>query len=183
VHAKSDAEIIAVRPALDRANITLLTGTEVTRLETDDSGRTVTGVVVSRDGNREVYTADIVAVCAGAANSAKILLNSADDRHPRGLANGSDQVGRNYMFHNCLAVVALAKEKNDTVFQKTLGINDFYLGAKDYPWPIGNIQMIGKSNAEAMRGEKPKLTRLSPEWTLSDVAEHAVDFWLTTEDG
>ena len=75
-----------------------------------------------------------------------------------------------------------AKEKNDTVFQKTLGINDFYLGAKDYPWPIGNIQMIGKSNAEAMRGEKPKLTRLSPEWTLSDVAEHAVDFWLTTED-
>jgi choline dehydrogenase-like flavoprotein len=182
VHAKSDAEIIAVRPALDRANITLLTGTEVTRLETDDSGRTVTGVVVSRDGNREVYRADIVAVCAGAANSAKILLNSADDRHPRGLANGSDQVGRNYMFHNCLAVVALAKEKNDTVFQKTLGINDFYLGAKDYPWPIGNIQMIGKSNAEAMRGEKPKLTRLSPEWTLSDVAEHAVDFWLTTED-
>jgi choline dehydrogenase-like flavoprotein len=86
------------------------------------------------------------------------------------------------MFHNCLAVVALSKEKNDTVFQKTLGINDFYLGAKDYPWPIGNIQMIGKSNAEAMRGEKPKLTRLSPEWTLSDVAEHAVDFWLTTED-
>jgi choline dehydrogenase-like flavoprotein len=182
VHAKSDAEIIAVRPALDRANITLLTGAEVTRLETDDSGRTVTGVVVSRDGNREVYRADIVAVCAGAANSAKILLNSADDRHPRGLANGSDQVGRNYMFHNCLAVVALSKEKNDTTFQKTLGINDFYLGAKDYPWPIGNIQMIGKSNAEAMRGEKPKLTRLSPEWTLSDVAEHAVDFWLTTED-
>ena len=182
VHAKSDAEVIAVRPVLDRANLTLLTGAEVTRLETDDSGRTVTGVVVSRDGNREVYRADIVAVCAGAANSAKILLNSAGDRHPRGLANGSDQVGRNYMFHNCLAVVALSKEKNDTIFQKTLGINDFYLGAKDYQWPIGNIQMIGKSNAEAMRGEKPKLTKLSPEWTLSDVAEHAVDFWLTTED-
>jgi choline dehydrogenase-like flavoprotein len=86
------------------------------------------------------------------------------------------------MFHNCKAVVALSKEKNDTVFQKTLGINDFYFGAKDYYWPIGNIQMIGKSNAEAMRGEKPKLTKLSPEWTLSDVAEHAVDFWLTTED-
>ena len=182
VHAKSDAEVIAVRPVLDRANLTLLTGAEVTRLETDDSGRTVTGVVVSRDGNREVYRADIVAICAGAANSAKILLNSAGDRHPRGLANGSDQVGRNYMFHNCKAVVALAKEKNDTVFQKTLGINDFYFGAKDYPWPVGNIQMIGKSNAEAMRGEKPTLTRLSPEWTLSDVAEHTVDFWLTTED-
>ena len=182
VHAKSDAEVIAVRPLLDRDNVTLLTGAEVTKLETDESGRTVTGVVVSRGGKREVYRADIVAVCAGAANSAKLLLNSATDRHPKGLANGSDQVGRNYMFHNCKAVVALAKEKNDTVFQKTLGINDFYFATKDYQWPAGNIQMIGKSNAEAMRGEKPKLTMLSPEWTLSDVAEHGVDFWLTTED-
>ena len=154
----------------------------MTRLETDDSGRTVTGVVVSRDGNREVYQADIVAISAGAANSAKLLLNSASDAHPHGLANGSDQVGRNYMFHNCKAVVALSKEKNDTVFQKTLGINDFYFGAKDYEWPVGNIQMIGKSNAEAMRGEKPKATMLAPEWSLSDVAKHAVDFWLTTED-
>ena len=109
VHAKSDAEVIAVRPLLDRENLTLLTGAEVTKLETDDSGRMVTGVVVSRDGNQEVYRADIVAVSAGAANSAKLLLNSATDRHPRGLANGSDQVGRNYMFHNCKAVVALVQ--------------------------------------------------------------------------
>jgi choline dehydrogenase-like flavoprotein len=78
--------------------------------------------------------------------------------------------------------VALAKEPNDTVFQKTLGINDFYLPTKDYAYPMGNIQMIGKSNAEAMRGEKPKATMISPEWTLTDVAKHAVDFWLTTED-
>ena len=170
VHAKADADVMAVRPALGRDNLTLLTGAEVTKLETDDTGRTVTGVVVSRDGNREVYTADIVAISAGAANSAKILLNSASDAHPRGLANGSDQVGRNYMFHNCKAVVALSKEKNDTVFQKTLGINDFYFATKNYEYPMGNIQMIGKSNAEAMRGEKPKLTKLSPEWTLTDVA-------------
>jgi choline dehydrogenase-like flavoprotein len=182
VHAKSDAEVIAVRPLLGRANLTLVTGAEVTRLETDGSGRAITGVAVTRGGEREVYTADIVAVCAGAANSARLLLNSASDAHPHGLANGSDQVGRNYMFHNCLAVVALSKERNDTVFQKTLGINDFYLGAPGYDFPAGNIQMIGKSNAEAMRGEKPKLTKLSPEWTLSDVAGHAVDFWLTTED-
>jgi len=183
VHAKSDAEVIAVRPVLGRDNVTLLTGAEVTRLQTDPAGRTVTGVVVSRDGGGgEVFTGDIVALCAGAANSAKILLNSASGAHPRGLANGSDQVGRNYMYHNCLAVVALAKERNDTVFQKTLGINDFYFATSDYEYPAGNIQMIGKSNAEAMRGEKPTLTKLSPEWTLSDVAAHAVDFWLTTED-
>ena len=182
VHAKSDAEVIAVRPVLDRPNITLVTGAEVTKLETDGAGRAVTGVVVVRDGEREVYTGGIVALAAGAANSAKLLLNSAHDAHPHGLANGSDQVGRNYMFHNCKAVVALSTEKNDTVFQKTLGINDFYFATKDDEWPAGNIQMIGKSNAEAMRGEKPKLTKLSPEWTLSDVAERAVDFWLTTED-
>ena len=109
-------------------------------------------------------------------------MQSANDRHPNGLANGSDQVGRNFMFHNSKAVVALSKERNDTVFQKTLGLNDFYFGADDYQWPIGNIQMVGKSNAEAMKGEEPKLTKLAPHWSLADVAHHAVDFWLTTED-
>jgi len=123
-----------------------------------------------------------VAVCAGAANSAKMLLTSATDRHPNGLANGSDHVGRNYMFHNCKAVAALSKEPNDTVYQKTLGINDFYLATKDYEYPAGNIQMVGKSNAEAMRGEQPQLTWFAPEWGLDDTAKHSVDFWLTTED-
>jgi choline dehydrogenase-like flavoprotein len=86
------------------------------------------------------------------------------------------------MFHNSKAVVALAKEPNDTTFQKTLGLNDFYFGADDYQWPVGNIQMVGKSNAEAMKGEEPKLTKLAPHWSLAETARHAVDFWLTTED-
>jgi choline dehydrogenase-like flavoprotein len=182
VHAKADAEVIAVRPLLDRPNVSLLVNAAVVKLETDSTGRSVTGVVVQREGEREVYSADVVAVCAGASNSAKILLQSANDRHPNGLANGSDQVGRNYMFHNCKAVAALAKEANETVFQKTLGINDFYLAGPDRPWPLGNIQMIGKSNAGAMKGEEPKLTKLAPRWSLQDVAEHSVDWWLTTED-
>jgi len=86
------------------------------------------------------------------------------------------------MYHNSKAVVALSKELNDTVFQKTIAINDFYFGADGYDWPVGNIQMVGKSNAEAMKGEEPKLTKLAPHWSLADTAEHAVDFWLTTED-
>ena len=139
-------------------------------------------MVVSRHGEQEVYEADVVVVSAGASNSAKLLLMSANDRHPNGLANGSDQVGRNYMFHNSKAVVALAKERNDTVFQKTLAINDFYLAGQGRQWPLGNIQMVGKSNGWAMKGEEPKLTILAPHWSLDDVAEHAVDFWLTTED-
>jgi choline dehydrogenase-like flavoprotein len=182
VHAKSDAEVIAVRPALDHDNVSILVNAEVVKLETDSRGRTVTGVVVSREGAQETYAADIVALSAGASNSAKILLASANDRHPNGLANGSDQVGRNYMYHNSKAVVALSKEANDTVFQKTIGLNDFYFGTPDYDRPIGQIQMVGKSNAEAMKGEEPKLTKLAPYWSLAETARHAVDFWLTTED-
>ncbi len=182
VHAKSDAEVIAVRPLLERDNVTLLVGAEAVQLETDPSGRDVTGAVIERGGTRETYEADIVALSAGAANSAKLLLRSANDMHPNGLANGSDQVGRNYVFHNSRAVIALSKVPNDTVFQKTLGINDFYFGTEDYPWPIGNIQMVGKSNAAAYRGEEPLLTKLAPTFTLDEVARHAVDFWLTTED-
>ena len=182
VHAKSDAETIAVRPILWEPNVTLIVRAEVVGLGTDPTGRTVTDVVVSRDGAREVYNADIVVVSAGASNSAKLLLRSANERHPNGLANGSDQVGRNYMFHNSKAVVALAKERNDTVFQKTLGLNDFYSATGDHPWPLGNVQMVGKSNGWAMKGEEPKLTVLAPHWSLDEVAEHAVDFWLTTED-
>jgi choline dehydrogenase-like flavoprotein len=182
VHAKADAETIAVRPLLTDPNVTLLVNSEVVRLETDPAGRSVTGVVVSRDGNTEVYSGDIVVVCAGAANTARILLRSATDRHPRGLANGSDQLGRNYMFHNSKAVVALCREENDTVYQKTLGLNDFYHPGAGSEWPLGNIQMLGKSNAMAMKGEEPKLTKLAPRLSLEEVARHAVDFWLTTED-
>jgi choline dehydrogenase-like flavoprotein len=187
VHAKSDAEVIGVRPVLDLDNVTLLVNAEVRRLETDPAGRSVTSVVVERDGVTETYEGDIVVVAAGAANSARILLRSVSDQHPAGLANGSDQVGRNYMFHNSKAVVAIDKAPNHTVFQKTLGINDFYFAGtgindEDQPYPYGNIQMVGKSNAAAMRGEKPKLTALAPEFILDLVASHAVDFWLTTED-
>jgi len=172
VHAKADADIIAVRPLLGMPTVTLLTRAEVVRLETDPAGRTVTGVVVDRggDGKEEVYHGDIVVLAAGAANTAKILLRSASEACPAGLANGSDQVGRNYMYHNSKAAVALGKEPNDTVFQKTLAINDFYFAGDDREWPLGNIQMLGKSNAMAMKGEEPHLTKLAPRWSLEEVA-------------
>jgi choline dehydrogenase-like flavoprotein len=184
VHAKADADIIGVRPLLDLPNVTLLVNSEVVRLQTDPAGRTVTGVVVDHggDGKEDVYTGDIVVLAAGAANTAKILLRSATDAHPAGLANGSDQVGRNYMFHISKAVAGFGADANDTVFQKTLGLNDFYLAGDGRDWPLGNIQMLGKSNAGAMKGEEPHLTKLVPHWGLQEAAHHAVDFWLTTED-
>ena len=162
VHAKSDAETIAVRPLLMAPNVTLLVEAEVVKLDTDPSGRSVTGVVVSRSGSQEVYEGDVVVVSAGASNSAKLLLQSANDQHPNGLANGSDQVGRNYMYHNSKAVVALSKERNDTVFQKTLGINDFYLGGTSDGWPLGNIQMVGKSNGVGDEGRGAQADQARP---------------------
>jgi choline dehydrogenase-like flavoprotein len=183
VHAKSDAEVLGVRPALEHENVRLLTNAEVLSLSTDAEGNAVSEVVLERAGERETISADIVVVSCGAANSAKLLLSSATDKHPNGLANGSDQVGRNYMFHNSQAVLAISKEPNPTVFQKTLGVNDYYFASDEWEFPMGNIQMVGKSVPAMYRGEKPKITKLAPfGLSLKEVAEHAVDFWLSTED-
>src|SRR4029077_7561417 len=171
VHAKSDADVLGVRPALEHANVTLLTNAQAVKLETDEAGTTVTEVVVEHDGNTERYEASIIVVACGAANTAKLLLLSANDKHPNGLANGSDQVGRNYMYHNSAAVLAVSKEPNPTVFQKTLGLNDFYFGMEGFEYPMGNIQMVGKSQGPMYRGEKPIEAGLAPMFLLDEVAK------------
>jgi choline dehydrogenase-like flavoprotein len=182
VHAKSDAEVLAVRPALQYKNLTLVTDTQVVKLNTNPAGTAVTEVVAQRHGEPVTYTGGIVVVSCGAANSAKLLLLSASDKHPRGLANGSDQVGRNYMFHNSSAVLAVSREPNPTKYQKTLGLNDFYFGMDGFEYPMGNIQMVGKSQGPMYKGEKPLEAGLAPGWSLDMLARHAVDFWLSTED-
>jgi choline dehydrogenase-like flavoprotein len=182
VHAKSDAEVIAVRPALEHANVTLLRNAKALSLETDAAGTSVADVLVELAGAQQRFTADIVVVSCGAANSAALLLRSVSDAHPEGLANASGQVGRNYMFHNSQAVLALSLTPNDTMFQKTLALNDFYFGMDGFPYPMGNIQMIGKTLGGMYRAEKPLLTALMPHRALDEIARYAVDFWLTTED-
>ena len=179
VHAKADAETVCVRPALQHPNVTLVTNAEVTKLETSASGRDVTRVVVRRNGETEAYAGSIVVVAAGAANTARILLLSANDKHPRGLANGSDMVGRNYMFHNSVALVALSKRENLTRFQKTLSLNDYYFSSDDFEFPLGNIQMLGKSQGPMFKEDAPAF---APGFALDEMARHAVDFWLTNED-
>jgi choline dehydrogenase-like flavoprotein len=179
VHAKADAEVVCVRPALTHDNVTLVTQAHVTQLRTSPSGREVTEVVVQRQGATEIYRGDIVVVAAGAANSARLLLMSANEQHPNGLANGSDQVGRHYMFHNNQAIVVLSVKENPTVFQKSLSVNDFYFGSDDFDFPLGNIQMIGKSQGAMFREDAPSF---APGFTLDMMAKHALDFWLCTED-
>jgi choline dehydrogenase-like flavoprotein len=182
VHAKSDAETVAVRPAVEFPNVTLLRNAKALKLHTNANGTAITAVVADVAGQRDVFRGDIVVVSCGAANSAKLLLMSANDKHPNGLANGSDQVGRNYMFHNSQAVLAISLEPNATIFQKTIALNDFYFGMDGFEYPMGNIQMTGKSLGPMYRGEKPLETALLPMGLLDNLARHAVDFWLTTED-
>ena len=178
VNGKADAQTVCVEPALRYPNVTLLTGARVTRLETTPSGGAVDRVVVTRDGAREEYTADLVVLAAGAINSAALLLQSASPRHPEGLGNSSGVVGRNLMMHNNSSLIAFSKIPNPTRFQKTIGVNDFYFGdpVGGYPYPLGAMQMLGKSDAVLIGFDVPE----APD--PAELARHSVDFWLTTED-
>ena len=184
INAKADAQVICVDPT--RAaypNFTLLTGAFVSRLETDAAGRTVNRVHVIRGNQFEQYSADLVVASCGALSSALLLLRSWSDAHPKGLANGSDQVGRNYMRHNMSIVMALLKEPNKTIFQKTLAISDFYFGSDDWAFPLGLIQMCATSHGEQIRGEAvPGFLNWLPEMPFEKMAEHSIDFWLQSED-
>jgi choline dehydrogenase-like flavoprotein len=179
VGAKSDADVVCVEPALARANVTLLRNAKVTTLETSASGREVTAVVVERLGRTERYAADIVVSSCGAINSAALLLRSASERHPRGLANGSGVVGRHYMGHINSVLLAVSTTPNPTVFQKTLGLNDFYFGDDEFRYPMGHISFVGKLDAIALSAGAPPLV---PNMTLDAIAHHSLDFWLTSED-
>jgi choline dehydrogenase-like flavoprotein len=179
VSAKSDAQVVAVEPALEHPNVTLLTGAYVSRLETSGSGHEVTQIVVERNNAREVYSADVVVVSGGAINSAALLLRSANDKHPQGLANGSGVVGRHYMGHVNSVLMALSKCPNPTVFQKTLAVNDFYLGSPEWEYPMGHISFVGKLDGDTLKAGAPAI---APGWTLELMAKHSLDFWLTSED-
>jgi len=179
LHAKADADVNCVRPALKKPNVTLITDAKVTRLVTNASGNVVDQVEVEREGKKLYFKADMVVVACGAINSAVLFQRSANSMHPYGLANKSGQVGRNLMKHQNAVVLALSKEKNTNVFQKTLAVSNFYWGDKDYNFPMGHIQMMGKANGNMLAGDAPWFT---PEIILDSIAAHSIDWWLTSED-
>lgn len=184
LNGKADAQVMCVDPTLKaHANLTLLTGAYVSTLETDASGKTISGINVTRNDERERYSADIVVVACGALSSALLLLRSANALHPNGLANGSDQVGRNYMRHNQSILMALLREPNETVFQKTLAVSDWYFGADDWDYPLGLIQMCATSHEAQIRGEAlPSWLEWLPKMPFEQMARHSMDFWLSSED-
>lgn len=179
VNAKSDADISCVRPATEYKNLTLLTEAKVLRLLTNSSGLEVQEVETAIQGQLHTFYADIVVVACGAINSAALLLRSANDKHPNGLANTSDQVGRNLMKHQNGAIVGVTKKSNPSVFQKTLAINDFYWGEPDFDYPMGHVQLLGKVNKDMIALDAPVF---APDIALEEVAKRSVDWWLTSED-
>jgi choline dehydrogenase-like flavoprotein len=184
LNGKADAQILCVDPTLAAyPNFHLLTNAYVSKLNTDPSGRSVAEVEVQRNDDTEFYTADIVVVACGSLSSALLLLRSANAAHPNGLANGSDQVGRNYMRHNQSVLMALMRERNDTVFQKTLAVSDYYFGDDDYPYPIGLIQMCAATHTAQIKGEAlPAWLEWLPNTPFDVMARHSMDFWLSSED-
>lgn len=184
VNGKADAQVMCIDPALAaHPNLTLLTNAYVDRLDTDPSGKIVTTVRVTRRGIEEQYRGDIIVVACGALSSALLLLRSANARHPRGLANGSDQVGRNYMRHNQSVLMALMRAPNDAVFQKTLAISDYYFRADDWEYPLGLIQMCGTAHGAQIRAEAlPEWLEWLPKMPFDQMARHSLSFWLSSED-
>ena len=179
VRAKADAQVLAIDPALEFPNVTLLTNAFVERLETIPSGRAVSKVIVRRNGERDEYSANVVVISAGAINSAALLLRSANEKHPQGLANRSGTVGRHYMGHVNSVLMAVSKCPNPTIFQKTLSLNDFYFGSDEFPFPMGHISFVGKLDGVTLSAGAPAI---APGFTLDYLGRHSLDFWLTSED-
>ncbi len=174
---KMDAENCGLASALAHENVTLQTGCDVTRLILDDAGR-VEGVEYAKEQGHRTILASLVVLAAGAVQSAALLLRSATDAFPQGLANRSDQVGRNFMNHNCSAVLALHPlRKNRSIYQKTLMVNDFYLEGADGTPPLGNIQMLGKITGPILAAT----TRL-PRLVADAVSARSFDFYAMSED-
>ena len=182
VHAKSDAEVLGVRPALEHPNVTLLTDAKVVRLGTDQAGTAVTEVVVDRDGAEERFTADVVVVSCGAANTPSCSCSRR--------TTGTRTVSRTAPTRSAATTCSTTRppcspspvRRTRPRSRRRSGLNDFYFGADDFEYPLGNVQMVGKSQAAMFRGERPRETQLAPEWTLERMAKHAIDFWLSTED-
>lgn len=187
VRAKADARTIALDPLRGAANVTLLTERRVFKLETDPQGRTIRRVVCDGPRGWEDYAADIVVLAAGAVNTAVILLASENPKHNDGLANGSGQVGRNYMFHTLSALVSVTAAKVDADFPKTLCVNDFYWSDPDggFPWPMGHIQLLEHMEGHVLEGqikEEGAPAGLLPEMLTDAAADRMLAFLCISED-
>jgi choline dehydrogenase-like flavoprotein len=179
IHAKSDAEVCGVEPALAHDTVRLWTNARARRLLTDPSGRKVEAVEVERDGRVVRVEASLVVVSCGAVHSAALLLASANDRHPAGLGNSSGLVGRRYMAHLSTMMQSWHPfRRNDAIFQKTVAINDYYFGGAGSEFPLGHIQSQGRTHGVMAQTAVPQM----PLWAYNAWVARGVDWLAMTED-
>jgi choline dehydrogenase-like flavoprotein len=183
IHGKSEADVCCVRPAVERPTVELWRNTYARRLLTTPDGQTVEAVEIDRDGEVQQVGGSIVVVACGAVNSAALLLRSANDRHPNGLANSSGLVGRRYMAHLATMMQAFHPFRtNDTVFQKTVAINDFYLRGPDAPYPLGQIQSQGRTHGVMAQAVGDTMVPGIPLWAYEAWVARGVDWLVMSED-
>lgn len=176
---KMDAETTALAYALQHKTVKLQVKSRVTRLETSPDGSRIQTVHYEQSGQPKSVSPKLVILSAGAVQSSVLLLRSANDKFPKGLANSSDQVGRNFMNHNSSAILAISPfYRNDSVYQKTFGFNDFYLSDGEGGPPLGNIQLLGRVSGAILKANLPNV----PEWLLNQISAHAIDFYAMSED-
>jgi choline dehydrogenase-like flavoprotein len=184
--AKVDARTAALKPLESAPNVTILSARKVIKLETNDRGEKVIAAWVEGPNGFETYTAGLFVVAAGAANSAALMLASHSDAHPNGLANSSDQVGRNYMFHATSAVISVSVEAFEATFPKTLCVNDFYLKdhAGGFPYPMGQIQMLEYMSGQTLEGQLEDMIppELIPDGLSDEIGARMVSFLVMSED-
>jgi choline dehydrogenase-like flavoprotein len=179
IHAKSDADVCGVRPATQSPNVTLWINATARKLITNASGTKIESIAIERDGKVETVSAPLVIVSCGAVNSAALLLRSASSRRPDGLANSSGLVGKRYMAHLATMMQGFHPfKKNDTVFQKTVAINDFYLKGPDTRYPLGQIQSQGRTHGVMAQTVVPSV----PLWAYDAWVARGVDWLAMTED-
>jgi choline dehydrogenase-like flavoprotein len=177
--AKADAQVVSLKQALKAPNITLLTRAHVDKLITDKSGKRISVVEVTRDGEKISFESDLVVLAAGAVNSAAILLRSHNRLAPTGLANSSGLVGRNYMLHQNGCVINFSKKLNTSQFQKSFSLSDFYHKAEDSEFPLGAIQLMGKNDPDTVLDLAKDHF---PGKSFEELSSHSIDFWITSED-
>ena len=180
---KIDAQAAALNPALEHANVRLVSGAKVLRLQASTCGKRIQSVEFIKDQQTLSVSAKLVILSAGAINSAALLLVSKCARFPNGLANSSDQVGRNFMNHNCSALLAINPfRRNRSIYQKTIALNDYYFGDASSGEPLGNIQLLGKLNGSILKAGLPRYFRWLPTFIFDWLARHSVDWYVMSED-
>ena len=179
IHAKSDAEVCGIEPALGAGNVELWINARALRLVTDPAGKKVEAVDIERDGQTIRVGASLVIVSCGAVNSAALLLRSTSGAQPNGLANSSGLVGRRYMAHLATMMQGFNPlQTNDTVFQKTVAINDFYFRGPDTKYPLGHIQSQGRTHGVMAQTVVPWI----PVWAYDAWVARGVDWLAMSED-